>query len=56
MSLWNIWQALGTPQVAEITALVGIVISVLLARKSVPVTERLCSATLIKKKTSGVSD
>jgi hypothetical protein len=34
MQLPDIWQAIGTPQVAEITAVVSIVISIVLAHKS----------------------
>lgn len=34
MLLWDIWQTLGTPQVAEITALVSLATSVFLVQNS----------------------
>ena len=36
MTLQDIWQAFGTPQVAEITTLIGFATSFLLAQKSTP--------------------
>ena len=38
MSSWDIWQILGTPQIAEITALASFVTSVLLAQKPSSIT------------------
>ncbi len=46
----DIWQALGTPQLAEITAVVSIAISIVLAQKHLPRTKKAVTTDSTFKK------